>query len=108
MHERDFVGARRDMRHQVADPLPTLAPRLPLPGALHDSARLALEQLDLSTRVELLAVTTDQLRLVVERVALARGARHEELHHALRPRRKMGLRAEHPRQCDSTQPASEV
>ena len=45
----------------------------------------ALEQLDLAAGVELLAVPLDQRRLVVERVALAGRAGHEQLHDPLGP-----------------------
>ena len=42
----------------------------------------ALEQFHLAARIELLAVALDQLGLVIEGVALAGRAGHEELHHA--------------------------
>ena len=68
-------------------------------GLFMHGAGTALEQLDLLAGIERLAVPLDQLRLVVERVALAGGARHEELHDALglgrwcRPPLRSGFRA---------------
>ena len=50
---------------------------------------LLWKQLDFAAGIELLAVALDQLRLVVEGVALAGGAGHEELHDALGFRRMM-------------------
>src|SRR5206468_976946 len=70
---------------QVADPLAALAVPPPAPRALHDRAGRTLEQFDAAARVELLAVAPDQQRFVVEGVALAGGAGHEQLHDALRP-----------------------
>ena len=52
-------------------------------GLAMQSPGRALKQLDLLAGVERLAVALDQLGLVVERVALAGRARHEELHDAL-------------------------
>ena len=83
--ERDVVDAGRQVRHEIADPAAALAVLPPFPGAGHHRAGLALEQLDLAARIELLAVPLDQRRLVVERVALAGRARHEELNDALGP-----------------------
>ena len=59
--------------------LPALAVLLPAPGAGQARAGKALKQLDLFARIERLAVALDQLGLVVERVALAGGAGHEQL-----------------------------
>ena len=77
MKERDVVHASRRMRQQVADPLAALAVLLPAPRARHHHTGVALEQLDLFAGIQLLAGMLDQSRLVVERVALARGAGHE-------------------------------
>ena len=78
--ERDVVDTGRQVRQQVADPVAALAVLPPFPGAGHDGARLALEQLDLAAGIELPAVSLDERGFVVERVALAGRARHEELH----------------------------
>src|SRR5262245_25673170 len=67
------------MRERRAHPAPALTVLLPPPGALEHVARLARRRLDVLPRIELLAVQPDQLGLVVERVALARAAVHEEL-----------------------------
>ena len=115
------------VRHQVADPLAALAVLLPLPGALHHAPGRALEQLDLAAGVELLAVLLDQQRLVVERVALAGRARHEQLRRPASPcagwcsppfhsgrgraqaprrSRQQALRAEQVRQGDAAEAAA--
>src|SRR5438552_10008179 len=70
------------MRNEVAYPLATLAVGLPGPRAFHAHARIALEQLHLFARIKLLAAPLNQSRLVIEGVALARGAGHEKLNHA--------------------------
>src|SRR5262249_15880490 len=64
--------------------LAALAALPPLPRALHDGSGGRLEQLDLAARIERLAVLLEEHRLVVEQVALAGGAGHEQLHDALR------------------------
>src|SRR5262249_14007182 len=86
-------------------------------------AGVALEQLDAAAGVELLAVTADQLRLVVEGIDLAGGAGHEQLHDAPgpgavvqaaievrarrgpRPVREQALPAEQMGQGDAAEPA---
>jgi len=55
----------------------------PAPGAFHHGAGRALEQFDMAAGVERLTVAADQLRLVIESVALAGGPGHEHLHDAL-------------------------
>ena len=76
---------RRQVRNEIADPLAALAVLPPFPRAGHHGAGLALEQLDLAPRVELLAVLLDQRRLIVKRVALAGRARHEQVNDSLGP-----------------------
>ena len=77
------------VRHQAAHPLAAFAVLLPAPWALHHSARLALEQLDLAPRVERFTMLFDQQWFVVVKIALAGGTRHEELDHPTRPCRVM-------------------
>ena len=85
MDERHLVDATGQVRNQIADPFAALAALPPLPGALHARAGVALKQFDLLARIKRLAVAANQLRLVIERVALARRARHKQLHDATWP-----------------------
>ena len=57
VQERDVIDAARKVRHEVTDPSTALAVTSPSPGALHDRAWGALEQLDLTARVELVGGT---------------------------------------------------
>ena len=82
--KRDIVHASRRMREQVAYPFPRLAVLLPAPRARHDHTRVALEEFNLLTRIELLSGKFDQSRFVIKRVALARSPRHEQLNDAFR------------------------
>ena len=72
------------MGQQIADPFAALAVLPPAPGALHDMAGIGLKQLDAAAGIERLPVAANQLRLVVECIALARGTGHEELDDTLR------------------------
>src|SRR3954452_1891856 len=58
---------------------------LPRPRAFQTGPRRALEQLDLAAGVERLAVTPDQLRLVIKGVHLAGSTGHEQLDDAPGP-----------------------
>jgi hypothetical protein len=78
--ERDVVDTGCEMRQQVADPLAALAVAAPFPGAGHDRTRLALKQLDLAAGIEFLAGSPDDVRFIIECVALTGRARHEELY----------------------------
>ena len=51
---------------------------------MHHRAGVTLEQLHFAAGVEFLPVALDERGLVIERVALAGGARHEQLHNPLR------------------------
>src|SRR6185437_10905173 len=86
MDKGDVIRARADMRDEIADPLAALAPWLPVPRTLHHGARIALKKFHPAAGIELFAAALDEFRLVVKRVALARGARHEQLNDASRPR----------------------
>ena len=82
MNEGDVVRARTDVGDEVAHPFAALAVGLPAPRAFHAHARIALEQLHFFARIKLFAAPLNQLRLVIEGVALARGAGHEKLNHS--------------------------
>src|SRR5882672_169785 len=82
MDEGQIVHAGREVWHQIADPTATVAVLFPVPGTFHAGPRFALEKFDLAARVEFLSVAFEQLRLVIEGIALAGGAGHEKLHHA--------------------------
>ena len=89
VNERHVVDAAGQVRHQVAHPFAAVAVLPPGPGAFHALPGVALEQLDFFARIERLAVAANQLGLVIECIALAGRARHEELHHAFCLRRVM-------------------
>src|SRR5690349_21466485 len=82
MDEGDVIRAGTDMRDEIADPLAAFAPGLPVPWTLHHGTRVALKKFHPAAGIELFAAAFDELRLVVKRVALARGARHEQLNDA--------------------------
>src|SRR5262249_26049094 len=84
MDEGHVVDASGKMRDEFADPLAALTVLLPPPGALHYGPRVALEKLNFVAGVEPLAVTLDEVGFVVEGIALAGSAGHEELTPALR------------------------
>ncbi len=69
-----------------------IAVTLEFPVALLADARGTLEQLDLLSRIPLLPLLLFQLRFVVEKIDMTRGAGHEELDHALGPSRMMRSR----------------
>src|SRR3954467_12195457 len=104
------------MRQQGAEPLAALTVLLPVPGTSHYSAGTALKQLHVSAGIEFPAISLDQLWLVIEGVALAGGARHEELYDPFRfcgvmQTRRLGEQArfvQNTRKCDPAQTATEV
>ena len=77
------IDAGGQCGHQITHPFAALAVLFPLPGALHAGPGRALEQFDLFAGVPGLAVAFDEFGLVIEQVALAGGAGHEELHDSL-------------------------
>src|SRR3954447_6502815 len=82
MDKSDFVHAPRKLRNEVADPLSAPAVLLPFPRAFHAIFRGALKEFNFPARIEFLAMPPDQFGLIVERIALARGSGHEQLHDA--------------------------
>ena len=78
----------RQMRQDAAHPAAALTVLRPRERALHDGARRADARLHALARagVERLPVFRDQLRLVIEQVALARTAVHEKLDDPFRRR----------------------
>src|SRR5712671_5296624 len=108
MNEGYVVYTGRDVRYELTDPLAGLASLLPLPRTLHHGARTALKQLHLATGIEFLAAALNQRGLVIEGVALARSAGHEELHHSLSFGRVVRRAFEHLGQCNAAQTATEV
>jgi hypothetical protein len=83
MDEGHVIDTFGEMREQATDPFAAFAMLLPIPGALHDGAGIALKEFDFAAGIELLAVTLDEFGFVIKRVALAGGTGHEELHDAL-------------------------
>ena len=79
----------RDVRKEIAHPLAALTILLELPLGADDPALALLAAAALGLHVDRLAVEAVELRLVVERVDLARPAIHEEEDHALGLGREM-------------------
>src|SRR5262249_40369650 len=77
--ERHVVDATGKVWQQPAYPSAALSVLSPFPGARHAGARRALEELNFASRIQLLPVPLDKRRLVIECIALAGRARHEEL-----------------------------
>ena len=96
--ERHVVHVPGQMRQRAAHPASALLVLRPFKQAPHDRARRADARLDAlaRARIERLPVPRDELRLVVEEIALACAAIHEELDDALGPRGKMWCRAAQP------------
>src|SRR5207247_4545243 len=88
----DVVDALGDVGKNAADPPPALAELLEFKGAAHHVAGGAGRRFDAHAvaGIELLPVAPDQLRLVIEGVALTYAAVHEELDDALHLRRVVG------------------
>ena len=83
VQKRHVIDAVGQLRHQAADPLATLAVLLPRPTGFSCRRRGRSETARPCRRIERLTVALDQLGFVVEGVALAGGAGHEQLHDAL-------------------------
>src|SRR5689334_18986501 len=81
MDKRHVVNTRTQVRYQITHPAATLTRRFPVPRTFHAHPGIALEQFNLPAGIEFFSVATDQFRLVIEHIALARGTRHEELDH---------------------------
>ena len=81
--EGDVVHVGRDVWKEIAHPLTALAVLLELPLGADDPALALLATAALGLHVDRLTVEAVELRLVVERVDLARPAIHEEEDHAL-------------------------
>ena len=85
-HQEGYViHASGQVRHQVADPAPTLAVLPQRDRRFKHLTRFTRRGLDphTRTRIEGLARPTEQLRFVIEEVHLAGPAIHEQLDHSL-------------------------
>src|SRR5262249_50890097 len=80
--EGDVIDAAREVRQQIADPLAVAAVPRPAPRTAEEVAVTALEGDDTAGARQRLAVTADQLRLVLEGVEVADGAGAEDLEDA--------------------------
>jgi hypothetical protein len=89
MNERHIVDASAKRGDWLAEPLSAVAMLAPPERGLHDFVGRGLEQLDRLAGIKFLAVTFNKRRLVIKRIALARGAGHVELNDALRLCRTM-------------------
>ncbi len=107
MNEGDVVHACRQVRKQLADPLPALP--VPAEGerTLHQSAGLAEECVNLALAGEFLAVVLFEVRLVVERIDVTDAAGAEDLHDTANPgngvRRGPAITGQQPRQRDAAE-----
>src|SRR5258708_2149107 len=92
MAKCDVIHAFRKARQQVAvHPFPRLAVLLPVPGAFEEVSVSALEAANAVQARHRLAVPLLELRLVLERIHLADGARTEYLDNALSLAGEVGL-----------------
>ena len=88
-----FVGARGDVRQQIADPQSRLAALLELPQALQPlAAWTGALRTGVGFQLGRLAVPLGQLGLGIERVDVRNAAVHEQKDHVLGPRREMRAR----------------
>ena len=92
--ERHVVGALGEMGHEIGYPLARLSALFPRPRRGHDHARIALEEFHFLAGVEGLAGLLREEGLVIEGIALAGGAGHEQLDDALGARGMMKAFAE--------------
>ena len=115
-HEKShLVHLLREVRQRAAHPPPALPVLRPLEGTLHRRAGRADARLHplAGTGIKDLPVPRDELRLVVEEVALTRPAIHKKLDDALRLGRVMQLRRsgrfalQQRRERDAAQPSAE-
>ena len=103
VNERHLIHDRAEVRHRLAEHLAALAVRLEVPHRLEPRTEPVLKRLHLLAKIARLAVPLDEFRLEVEQVEMARRARHEELHHALRLCRMMQRAPEHAGRNSSEQ-----
>ena len=90
MNEGDVIDALAERSDAIVDPFSALAVAPPVPRRFMRLTGVGLEQFYFLAGIPRLAMIADQPRFVIEGIALAGGAGHEELYDALGPGSEMG------------------